>query len=213
MRDYVKSEEADTVNVEIIDDDKGKSVYRRKFSDLFEKEKNTDDNKREERRSEGLGATEVNQLIAKGISESRREDEFNRLNVEVEELRQKTKLLQSEKETWEASAAAKKDIEFYVTLLGSAFPGLAQLLTGTPLAQAAGFLAGTNDLAGNALPERASSGAETHSINEMLTEFCNGLTTQEVSSVHLLFMSFEKDKSLIPKALHFITTQKPATTA
>lgn len=216
IRDYVKSEEADTMNVEVIEEATQKSVYRKKFFSLYE---NVQQQQPEPERQPsgglggygGLGEAEVRDLVNKQVIEARKEDEFIRLNREVDELRGKANALEEANRELDETLKAKKDTEYYMSIIGAAFPGLATLFTGTPLAQAAGFLAGTSDLGGNAIQTTAPKLTdEVSSISAMVAEFCNGLTTQEASAIHLLFMSFETDRTNIQRALQFITAGKAA---
>lgn len=217
VRDYVKSEEADTMNVEVFEESTSKSIYRKKFSNLYAQGERATQHELPARGFAGLGGysglgeAEVNAIVDKRVTEARRQDDFQRLNQEVETLRSKATSLEAEKEELQATLNAKKETEYYMGIIGAAFPGLAPLFAGTPLAQAANFLAGTSDMNGNALPPRQETSSETQSIATMVSEFCETLNTQEVSAVHLLFMAFEKDKNQIQRALQIITTQTPAT--
>lgn len=213
IRTYVSSEEADSVKIEFFDENTSKSIYSKMLTDLCSSDTNTEQQKQP---SEGLGGfnglgeAAVNAIVDKKVIEIRKEDKFQQMTEELKELREKTSTLQQQKDELEETLKVKKDFEYYAALIGAAFPGLAPLFSGTPLAQAAGFLAGTGEAKESAmLSESGGASGESQSISAMLCEFCSSLNTQEVSSVHLLFMSFEKDKSLIQKALHFITTQSP----
>lgn len=217
VRDYVKSEEADTMNVEVLEESTSKSIYRKKFFNLYTQSGVAPQHELSARGFAGLGGygglgeVEVNAIVDKRVGEERRKDDFQRLNKEVDELRSKATALESEKEELEATLNAKKDTEYYMGIIGAAFPGLAPLFAGTPLAQAANFLAGTGDGNGKELPPAQETSEEAKSISAMVGEFCNALTTQEASAIHLLFMAFEKDRSQIQRALQFITTLTPAT--
>lgn len=216
VRNYVRSEEADTMNVEVFEEGTGKSVYRKKFFNLYTQDERAS---RQELPSPGfaglggyagLGEAEVSAIVDKRVNEARRQDEFERLNKEVDTLRGRATALEAEKEDLQATLKAKSDTEYYMGIIGAAFPGLTALFSGTPLAQAANFLAGTPDTSGNTLPAVQAASEEAGSISAMVGEFCNTLTTQEASAVHLLFMSFEKDRNQIQRALQFVTTQAPA---
>jgi hypothetical protein len=132
-----------------------------------------------------------------------------RLGKEVDELRSRNALLETEKDELAASLKAKKDLEFYSGIIGAAFPGLATLMNGTPLAQAAGFLSGTTDMNGNTIAQQEAASEDISSISALVSEFCATLNTQEASAIHLLFMAFEADRSKIQSALHYITTATP----
>jgi hypothetical protein len=203
------------MNVEVFEESTGKSIYRKKFSNLYVQ---SDTLAQLELPTQafagfggygGLGEAEVNSIVDKRVNEARRQDDFERMNKELDTLRSKAVVLEAEKEELEATLKAKRDAEYYMGIIGAAFPGLAPLFTGTPLAQAANFLAGTPDTVGNALPAAQEDSDEAKSIAAMVGEFCDTLTSQEASAIHLLFMGFEKDRGQIQRALQFVTTQAP----
>ena len=173
----------------------------------------------------GLGEAQVLEMVDRKVAEQRRSDQMESMGKELEALRSKNTSLKEANEELEEKIKAKNDLEFYSGIIGAAFPGLAPLFNGTPLAQAAGFLAGTNGLNGvelSAASDDASNGSsestadssqageEEESIAAMVGEFCNTLNNQEASANHLLFMAFEADRNKIQKALHYITATAPA---
>lgn len=217
IRTYVRSEDADTVRIEFIDEQTGKSIYSKVLTDLSPD--GMSGAQQAEKPAEapglggyyGLGEAQVNALIDKRVGEARMQDDYQRATRELDELRSLNAALEEEKEELEATLKAKKDTEYYMGIIGTVFPGLATILQGTRLANAASFLAGTTDMSGNALPAaQPEEGSESAELTAMLGEFCKGLTTQELASVHLLFIAFEKDRAQIARALHFITTQTPS---
>ena len=106
---------------------------------------------------------------------------------------------------------AKSEIEFYSGIIGTAFPALAPLFHGTPLAQAAGFLAGTGNEEDKPAPQSTPPGEkeESQSIASLISEFCATLNAQELGAIHLLFMAFEADRNKIQSALHHVTGVAP----
>jgi hypothetical protein len=219
VRSFITSEEADTVRIEFIDEDSGKTFYTKVMDNLMLDTQDEGDVRLVAALPSaglsgynGLGeaqVTQVNDLITRKVSEERRNDEFMRLGKEVDELRSRNVLLEAERDELEASLKAKKDLEFYSGIIGAAFPGLATLMNGTSLAQAAGFLSGTTDMNGNAVTQKEAVNEDVNSISALVSEFCTTLNTQEASAVHLLFMAFEADRSKIQSALHYITTAAP----
>jgi uncharacterized small protein (DUF1192 family) len=220
IRSFITSEEADTVRIEFIDEDTGKTFYTKVLDELTLEGAN--DPEEEVKPTPVAAATqnsssfngfgeaqvrEMNDIIGRRLSEERRNDEFTRMSQEVTELRDRAAALEAEKEELEASLHAKKQLEFYSGIIGAAFPKLAPLFVGTPLAQAAGFLNGTNDLTGAPVAQAAprAPNDEASSIASLVSEFCETLNTQEASAIHLMFMAFEADRSKIQSALHYIT--------
>lgn len=220
VRTYIASEEADSARIEFFSERTGKSIYSKALNDLRVAET--------EAASAtpvalapaglsgyaGLGEAQVAELVDRRVAEQRRNDEFQRLNSEVEELRKKSEKLTAENEDLEARIKAKSELEFYSGIVGTAFPGLATLFNGTPLAQAASFLAGTAGEDGEAgekeLPDSNPANEEAQGIASLVNEFCATLSEQELAVIHLLFMAFEADRSKIQAALHFVTTAAPS---
>lgn len=220
VRSFITSEDADTVRIEFIDEDSGKTFYTKVLDELMLES----DEPEEEQQVKaapvnnnanngasgfnGLGEAQVremNDIIGRRLSEERRNDEFTKMTQELNELRGKAATLEAEKEELEVSLKAKKELEFYSGIIGAAFPKLAPLFVGTPLAQAAGFLNGTNDITGAAVSQSAPDD-DASSISSLVSEFCETLNTQEASAIHLMFMAFEADRSKIQSALHYIST-------
>jgi hypothetical protein len=217
IRDYVKSEEADTMNVEMFEESTDKSVYRKKFTDLTESGKSFENSEQKSGFNgfgghQGLGEVEFNALVDKRVEVREQARDYARMSNELQELRNKYAALETDKEQLEAELKAKKDLEFYSGIIGAAFPGLAPLFGGTPLAQAASYLAGTNDLQGNALLQAKDEGNnEAQSVGALANEFCNTLNTHDSSAIHLLLIAFEKDRNLIHRALQAVTIQTSQT--
>ena len=220
VRSFITSEDADTVRIEFIDEDTGKTFYTKVLDELIlegeepeeeEQVKAAPINNNTNNGStgfNGLGEAQVremNDIIGRRLGEERRNDEFTKMSQELTELRSKAAALEAEKEELEVSLTAKKQLEFYSGIIGAAFPKLAPLFVGTPLAQAAGFLNGTNDITGAAVQPKAPDD-EVTSISSLVSEFCETLNTQEASAIHLMFMAFEADRSKIQSALHYIST-------
>lgn len=208
IRTYVHSEDADSVRIEFFDESSGKSVYSKVLSGLNSSD--SADSKQTNKSTgslggfNGLGEAEFDALVDKRVDVKERAKDFERQGKELDELRTRFATLVSEKEEVEAELKAKKNLEFYSGIIGTVFPGIAPLFNGTPLAQAAGFLAGTGDV-----PESANE--DVQSVSAMITEFCNTLTTQEASAMHLLCAAFEADRSKIQSTLQQVMAGSPAT--
>jgi hypothetical protein len=217
IRAYVKSEEADTVKLDFIDERTGKSIYSKSLTGLRNESKDEAQPKSSNGGNglggfNGLGEAEFNRLVDQRVEVKERNNEFIRIKQENEALRSRNETLTEEKEELTAEIKAKKDLEYYMGIVGTVFPGLSALFQGTRIANVATMLAGTTDVNGNALPAaQTSNDSETQSIAAMVSEFCNTLSVQEAGIVHLLFMAFEKDRSQMQRALQFIS-QTPATT-
>lgn len=230
LRNYVRSEQADTMNVELVDASSGKVIYRKKFTDLLDVDakdssqnnRNTSDGGLGSPHQGGLGAAEVNQLVAKQLYDARREDEIARLNKELSELSTKYSAIESEKEEIESALKAKQSIEFYSGIIGATLPGLAPLFEGTPLAKMAGLLSGPSGdqeeanntglatSATTAFSSGLSGDSEVQSTALMVAEFCNTLTPKEASALHTLCAAFEKDKSKLYSFVRQLSDEKPS---
>lgn len=216
VKTYVRSENADTVKLEFLDESTGKTIYSKMLTDLqdgydTESPGNVAQQTIGLSGFNGLGEAEFNNLVDQRVEVRERHREFQRITKENEELRSRIVTLSSENEELEATLKAKKDTEYYMGIIGTVFPGLASLFQGTRLANAASFLAGTTDLQGNTLQIEQSGEVQTNTISAMVNEFCNNLNTQEEGIIHLLFAAFEKDRGQMQRALQFIS-QSTATT-
>ncbi len=213
VRDYVKSEEADTMTVEIFEDGTSKSVYRKKFFNLYDNIEQAEKEDEQPKPSppglnglSGLGEVELNNLVDKRVEVKEQAKDYQRACKEVEELKTKLAATTAEKEKLEEEIKAKSDVERYMGIIGTVFPGLATVFQGTRFANLATTLAGTTDLSGKALPKSGEEADdETQSISSMVSEFCDTLNAQEAGIIHLLFMAFEKDRSQMKRAFDFIS--------
>lgn len=218
IRTYVDSEDADTVRIEFFDDSSSKSIYSKVLTGLRtpeanEKSKGSSSNEAGLGGFNGLGEAEFNALVDKRVEVKEQAKDYIRTREELEKLRVKYEALEAEKDEIEDKLRAKSETEHIMGIIGTAFPGLATLFQGTRLANAANFLAGTSDISGNALPApQESMDSETASITAMVSEFCNTLNAQEASTIHLLFMAFEKDRNLMQRALQHVSIQTPTKT-
>lgn len=207
VRTYVTSEEADSARIDFVSEETGKSIYSKVIDNLRvrESEKDSEQPQQAQRGFQGFGEAQLNELVDRRVDEQRRRDEFERLGKEVEELRSKNEKLEVANDELHAKVEAKSQMEFYSGLIGAAFPGLAAMLGGTPLGQAASFLAGTGAISGPELAEPTPEASEAQGISALVAEFCETLNAQELGAVHLLFVAFEADRAKIQSALQFIT--------
>ncbi len=216
VRAYIASEDADAARIEFFSESTGKSIYSKALNDLRIGGATS--------ASEqpvvvapaglgyaGLGEAQVAEMINRKVAEERRNDEFQRLNKELDELRAKYETLKEENSDLDVKLKAKSEIEFYSGIIGTAFPALAPLFHGTPLAQAAGFLAGTGNEEDKPASQSTPLGEkeESQSIASLISEFCATLNAQELGAIHLLFMAFEADRNKIQSTLHHVTGVAP----
>lgn len=217
VRTYIASEEADAARIEFFSESTGKSIYSKSLNDLRVGDASATGEQAVGVAPvglgyAGLGEAQVTELINRKVAEERRNDEFQRLNKELDELRAQNESLKEEKGDLEAKMKAKSEIEFYSGIIGAAFPGLVPLFNGTPLAQAAGFLAGTVEGAEEKVAAQGEPPCEeedAQSIASLISEFCATLNRQETGAMHLLFMAFEADRNKIQSALHHVTGTAP----
>lgn len=196
VRDYVKSEQADTMTVDIFEESTGKSIYRRKFLDLYKgaQQKGNEGQSSGINGFNGFGEAEFNALVDKRVEVKEQAKDYARQTIELEELRAKYKALEEEKAEVDAALEAKQKMEYYSGILSTFLPSIAPLFQGTPLAQAAGMLAG----AGEAAKAAANpTDEDVDALAEMVNDFCKTLTPQQASAFHLLCAGLEKDRNKI----------------
>jgi hypothetical protein len=211
IRTYVTSEDADGARIDFINEQTGKSIYSKSLTDLRTPAKPVTANQHQPQQQAGLGGymglgeAQVAKLIDQRVAEHRRQDEFVRMNAEIDELRSKNHHLEEKAQDLEAQMKAKSQIEFYSGIIGTAFPGLAGMLAGTPLAPAANFLAGVGCSETAPATESSAMSEEARSFCALVTEFCASLNARELAALHLLFVAFEKDPNNIQKAFQIVT--------
>jgi hypothetical protein len=208
LRTYIMSEDADSARIEFIDELSGKTIYSKALTDLRKPEIKFEPGKHQAvspavNRYAGLGEAEIAQLVDKRVTERQQQDEFIRLGKEVNELRAKNEQLTEVNYDLEAKIHLKSQLEFYSGIIGTAFPGIAAMLSGTPLAQAASFLAGAQ----SATIKAPDDNGGDKCIAAMIAEFCQTLNEQELSAIELLFIALEKDKTRIQNVLQFVTAE------
>jgi hypothetical protein len=93
-----------------------------------------------------------------------------------------------------------------------AMPGLAKFFTGTPMASAINFLAGTEpENTVKSEPEKVSDPADSQreTILEMINSFCQTMNNQELGTMYMLLSEIEKDRQNLQRILHYITQPQP----
>ncbi|MBS1616238.1 MAG: hypothetical protein JST06_09000 [Bacteroidetes bacterium] len=213
IRTYAKSEDADSVRIEFFDEATDKSFYSKVLTELQspESEKSGSAEKPSGFNGfggvNGLGEAEFNALVDKRVEVKEQAKDYARQTKELEELRIKYAALEEEKAEIEAALEAKKKVEYYSGIISSVVPSIAPLFQGTPLAQAAGMLAG---IGGAAKAEADSPDEDVNALAEMVTDFCKTLSPQEASAFHLLCAGLEKDRNKIYSFLRQLMAEAPA---
>jgi hypothetical protein len=201
VRSYDKSENPDKVKVEFKDQLKGVLIWAKTFevNELDEEIQRTTSN------FSGLGEAEVNDLVQRKFAELERQKAIEQLQAELQVQKDLNADLQFQVSDLQTTLDAKKQVEYYSSIIGMALPGLAKFFTGTPVAEAMNFLAGQEE--GKDLIEESSTTNpdQRQSIIKLIGEFSGTLSNQELGTLYLLFIEFEKDKSNIQKILRFIT--------
>lgn len=150
-----------------------------------------------------LGEADVNHLVEKRMSEMQQVNEYNRLKEENGKQLNRISELEKEKEALEKSIKAKSNIEYFITIIGSAFPDLGKVMAGADIFKK---LADKKEAK---LPLQGTNTAQQpneQALIELLEEFMRTeLNERELSSMYLLFLEFQKDKNLIHKLLEQVT--------
>lgn len=157
----------------------------------------------------GLGEAEVNDLVQRKFSEMERSKELERLSAELTKAQALNDELQYQVSDMQASLDAKKQIEYYSSVIGMALPGLAKFFTGTPVGSAINFLSGVEEAAQlDAGKEKDPNQREA--ILELIQTFCKSLSNQELGTMYLLLSEIEKDKAVLKTILDLITQNNPS---
>jgi len=214
IRQYVKSEQPDKVRVEL----KTMSDNVQKWMKQFDLQDSGETLSRSLPVSTyntghsgyaGLGEAEINDLVNKRFVELERQKELERVNQELNELRERNGELERELEELTTTVEAKKQVEYYSSIIGAALPGLAKFFQATAIGPALYFLAGSE----NGLPESDTASSLEAPVAsapvDMLCNFIRTLNEQEIATLYLLMAEVEKDRSNIQRVLSYITRQQP----
>ncbi len=157
----------------------------------------------------GLGEAEVNDLVQRKFSEMERSKELERLSVELGKVTAINEELQYQVLDMQASLDAKKQIEYYSSVIGMALPGLAKFFTGTPIGNAINYLSGTEESTSQLDAGKEKDPNQREAILELIQSFCQGLSNQELGTMYLLLSEIEKDKAVLKTILDLITQNNP----
>lgn len=200
MHQYVQSEVPDKLRVELRGSDDA-LLWTKTFSFDVDTEPmvsaNTD--------FQGLGEAEVNDLLNQKIAELRRTEELEELRSDNELLSHENDQLKRQIDEMEEVVEAKKKVEYYANILGLAFPGLAKMLSSTPLGNTLGALAGIDE------PQEQNHETEKSqrdTIIELASEFMHSLDDALLGQLYLVFIELSNNPALIGGLLAQLTTQK-----
>jgi len=214
IRQYVKSEQPDKVRVEL----KTMSDNVQKWMKQFDLQDSGETLSRSLPVSTyntghsgyaGLGEAEINDLVNKRFVELERQKELERVNQELNELRERNGELERELEELTTTVEAKKQVEYYSSIIGAALPGLAKFFEASAIGPALTFLAGSEDDKENGLDEPLLEAPMVSAPVDMLCNFIRTLNEQEIATLYLLMAEVEKDRSNIQRVLSYITRHQP----
>jgi DNA repair exonuclease SbcCD ATPase subunit len=159
---------------------------------------------------QGFGEAQIGELLNQKIAELRKQEELEELRSETEQLSQENEALRRQLDALEETVEAKKKVEYYANILGLAFPGLAKMLSTTPLGGTLGALAGLDT------PENTSSDTEKsqrETIIELVSEFMASLDDQALGQLYLVFIELSNNPALIGTLLAKIHEPTDTTSA
>lgn len=188
MHQYIQSEQPDKIRVELRSADDA-LLWSKTFSleqDPVDVSSNMD--------FQGFGEAQITELLNQKIGELRKQEELEGLRSESEQLSQENESLRRQLEALEETVEAKKKVEYYANILGLAFPGLAKLLSTTPLGGTLGALAGLD------APNESYSSSEKSqrdTIIELVSEFMTSLDDQALGQLYLVFIELSNNPALI----------------
>ena len=208
VRSYDKSENQDKIKVEFKDQESSTLIWSKTFqwTDV------DDEIPRSLNGYAGLGEAEVNDLVQRKFSEMEKSRELDRMQAEVAKLKAENEELEFQVQDMQNTLDAKKQVEYYTNIIGMAMPGLAKFFTGTPMASAINFLAGTEpENTVKSEPEKVSDPADSQreTILEMINSFCQTMNNQELGTMYMLLSEIEKDRQNLQRILHYITQPQP----
>jgi hypothetical protein len=218
IRQYVKSEQPDKVRVEL----KTMSDNVQKWMKQFDLQDSGETLSRSlplpsptgyNTGYAGLGEAEINDLVNKRFVELEKQKELERVNQELNELRERNGELERELEELTTTVEAKKQVEYYSSIIGAALPGLAKFFQATAIGPALNFLAGSENSSENSSSESGTASSLEAPVAsapvDMLCNFIRTLNEQEIATLYLLMAEVEKDRSNIQRVLSYITRHQP----
>lgn len=188
MHQYIQAEQPDKIRVELRSGDDALLWCKTFLLESDRPELHTHSE------FQGFGEVELQEMINHKVAEMRRNEELEELRGETEQLNQENEELKKQLEALEETVEAKKQIEYYANILGMAFPGLAKLLSNTPLGGTLGALAGLDGVQNH---RSASEDNQRQTIIELVTEFMNSLDDQQLGQLYLVFIELSNKPSLI----------------
>lgn len=198
MHQYVQAETPDKLRVEIRGDE-DLLLWSKTFSfEIEAPEVVTSSN------FQGLGEAEVNDLLDEKIAAMRKEEELDALREDNETLTRENEQLQRKLGEVEEVVEAKKKMEYYANILGLAFPGLAKMLSTTPLGGTLGALAGLDHEDDSSDDPEEKSQREI--IIDLATEFMSSLDDAALGQLYLVFIELSNNPSLIGSLLSKLTS-------
>lgn len=204
MHQYIQSEQPDKLRVELRSGDDA-LLWSKTFpldQDHSEVTGNMD--------FQGFGEAQIGELLNQKIAELRKQEELEELRSETEHLSQENEALRRQLDALEETVEAKKKVEYYANILGLAFPGLAKMLSTTPLGGTLGALAGL-DTPDSPSSETEKSQRET--IIELVSEFMTSLDDQALGQLYLVFIELSNNPALIGTLLAKIHEPTETTSA
>lgn len=201
VRNYDKAENPDKVKIEFKNQDDNVLIW----SKVYELNDSLEDIPKSLAGYAGLGEAEVNDLVQRKFSEMERSKELERLSAELTKAIAMNEELQYQVSDMQASLDAKKQIEYYSSVIGMALPGLAKFFTGTPVGSAINFLSGTEETQNQIDQAKDKDPNQREVILDLIQTFCEGLSNQELGTMYLLLSEIEKDKSTLKTILELIT--------
>lgn len=159
---------------------------------------------------QGLGEAEINDLVTQRLETLRRDEELHALRAESEALQQENRRLKGEMDALEEAVEAKKKVEYYANILGLAFPGLAKMLSATPLGGTLGLLAGMDVPTAEDNPQDPTG--QRQAIIDLVTEFLTSLDDAQLGQLYLVFVELSNRPDRIPALLSAIS-EPPKTPA
>lgn len=205
VRSYDKSENPDKVKVEFKSQDDQTLIWSKTFEFL----ESDGDIPKSLSGYGGLGEAEVNEMVQRKFSEMERSKELERLSAELAKATAINEELQYQVSDMQASLDAKKQIEYYSSVIGMALPGLAKFFTGTPVGNAINFLSGVEESPSQLEAGKEKDPDQRQTILDLIQSFCQGLSNQELGTMYLLLSEIEKDKAVLKTILDLITQNNP----
>ena len=218
----LKYENPDKVRIELYDEEQSKNML---WVAEIMINRQDDEDKPSMSGFQGLGETEINQIVDERFRQRQQNLEYEQLKEQVAELSDENQglqdeldVLRNEKEELEKEIESKKNIRYYAGMLGDILEsfGIAKEKIRTPLAGLMGITDDqkskeeTVDFIDNSGLDKGTSPEEEkrNEIISLISEYLRTTSNKTLANVFSIFSEIEKDENVADTLMQYLNTLK-----